>query len=67
MKDHEFSCSNCDEGFEILLPDETTRSGYDECEEEIHKYHNLKHPYKCPNCEQINTIFYCTEGHQLSE
>jgi hypothetical protein len=63
MKDQNVICTNCDESFEILLPDDTTRTGYDECEE-IHKYHNLKHPTRCLNCDQINTIYYCTDGHQ---
>lgn len=63
MKDHKFSCPNCDEPFDILLPDETTRTGNTECDVENQKYHNLKHPTQCPNCEQINTTYYCTEGH----
>jgi hypothetical protein len=46
MKDHKFSCQNCDEPFEILLPAETTKASFTECEEDHPKYHNLTHVSK---------------------
>jgi hypothetical protein len=65
MKDHKFSCQNCDEPFEILLPAETTKASLTECEEDHPKYHNLTHVSECANCQQVNTIYYCTIGHPL--
>jgi hypothetical protein len=40
MKDHQFNCQNCHEPFEILLPPETTKASFTECEEDHPKYHN---------------------------
>lgn len=63
MKDYEFTCPNCDEPFEILLPDETTRALFTECEVLDPKYHNLTHVSECANCSQKNTVYYCTRDH----
>lgn len=66
MKEHDFSCPNCDEPFTVLLPESTTTTSYqEECEDTDTKRHNLKHVSQCQNCEQRNTIYYCTDGHPL--
>jgi len=65
MKTHTSSCPNCDQPFEVLLPDETTKTSYTECEDEDVKLHNLKHVSQCQNCEHRNTIYYCTNTHPL--
>lgn len=65
LKEYNFSCSNCDEPFEVSLPDETTRTSYEECEDDDDdaRHHNRTRVWDCLNCEQDNTIYYCTLGH----
>lgn len=60
-----FSCANCNEPFEVHLPEETTKARYNKCEDTVINYHNLERTVQCQNCEQRNTIFYCTDTHPL--
>jgi hypothetical protein len=63
MTEFRRSCLNCDEPFELVLPEGTVRVGYDECDNENLKKHNLERKLECKNCNELNTLYYCTEGH----
>ena len=58
-----FSCSNCNEEFHINLPEDTTRAGYERCDDKDTTYHNLERTIQCQNCEDGTTIYYCTDEH----
>lgn len=61
-----FSCSSCNEPFEVHLPAETTKAGYKKnCEATNATFHNLEFTVQCQNCDHRNTIYYCTDGHPL--
>jgi hypothetical protein len=63
MTEFRRSCSNCDEPFELALPEGTVRVGYDECDNDNLKNHNLEWKIKCKNCNELNNLYYCIEGH----
>jgi hypothetical protein len=67
MTEFRRSCSNCDEPFELALPEGNVRVGYDECDNDNLKNHNLERKVErkveCKNCNELNTLYYCTEGH----
>ena len=63
MTEFRRSCSNCDEAFELALPEGTVRVGYDECDNGNLKNHNLECKVECKNCNELNTLYYSTEGH----
>lgn len=63
MNEHQFLCANCDEPFESYLPNETTTTSFNECEDEDLKHHNRTNITQCQNCDQRNTIYYCTDKH----
>jgi hypothetical protein len=63
LKDHDFSCQNCDEPFTIMLPEEANTTSYTSvCEEEDVKRHNLKHIFQCQKYRNI--IYYCADEHE---
>lgn len=63
MEEFPHSCWNCDEPFEVNLPQGTIRAGFDECDNDDLKHHNLERKVECKNCYEISTVYYCTEGH----
>jgi hypothetical protein len=67
MKEHKFSCPNCDEPFEAVLPEETSRALFTECDVLEPKSHNMTQVSECTNCGQKNTVYYCTANHPPTE
>jgi hypothetical protein len=63
MQDFRRLCWNCEEPFEVNLPQETVRAGYDKCDIESKTRHNLEYKLECQNCYEINTFYYCTGDH----
>jgi hypothetical protein len=63
MTEFQRSCWNCDEPFELNLPEGTVRAGYEECDNDDVKHHNLERKVECKNCHEISTFYYCTGGH----
>lgn len=63
MQDFRRFCWNCEEPFDVNLPQETVRAGYDKCDNESQAIHNLEYKLECQNCYEINTFYYCTGGH----
>jgi Fe2+ or Zn2+ uptake regulation protein len=61
---HHFTCSKCDEPFEVDLPMETLRTSYTECKDTDLEHHSLMHVAKCQKCNQTNKIYYCTDEHE---
>lgn len=62
-----FSCSQCNESFEVHLPEETKKAGYKKnCEEKDTTFHNLEHVVQCQNCDHRNTVYYCIDAHPLA-
>lgn len=66
MKEHNFSCPNCGKPFKIVLPAQTTRALFTECEVLEPKLHNLTQFSECTSCGQKNTVYYCIAGHPLT-
>jgi len=45
------------------LPEGTVRVGYDECDNDNLKNHNLERKIECKNSNELNILYYCTDGH----
>jgi hypothetical protein len=66
MTEFERVCRNCDETFELALPEGTVTVGYDECDNDNLKNHNLELKVECKNCNELNTFYYC-KGQEVFE
>jgi hypothetical protein len=56
MTEFRRSCWNCEEPFELDLPEGTMRVSYDECDNDNLKNHNLERKVECKNCHEISTF-----------